>query len=121
MLIAFLVAPFVVPIAALMFPDAGFSPLLAYAIALFMSTALFRILRQLELDRLWIVVAAGCAIGLATVFVFAFLAPGPAGVFLGQFGLVRVAFALSGAVAGAIFWLIARPDRNVAAGSTLSY
>ena len=111
-LIAFLVAPFVVPIAALIFPDMGFSPLLAYAIALFMSIALFRILRELELNGLWTVVAAGCAIGLATVFVVAMLADDPARVLLGQFGLVSVVFALSGAAAGAIFWLIARPDRR---------
>ena len=87
MLIAFLVAPFVVPIAALMFPDAGFSPLLTYAIALFMSIALFRILRQLELDRFWIVLAAGCAIGFSTVLVTAILAPEPTG---GLFGTIRI-------------------------------
>jgi hypothetical protein len=120
MLIAFSLAPFVVPIAALIFPDAGFNPLLAYAIALFISITLFRVLRKLELDRFWMVVAAGCAVGLATVLVFAILAPDPAGVLLGQFGLVSVVFALSGAVAGAIFWLIARPDRNVPANSTPS-
>ena len=75
MLIAFLVAPFVVPIAALIFPYLDFNPLLAYAIALFMSITLFRILRELELNGFWIIVVAGCAIGLATVLVFAILSP----------------------------------------------
>lgn len=118
MLVALLIAPLAVPmIVGLIFgsvvPGTEFSPLLAYPVALIVSVAAFRILRELTLTGLWTAVVAGGVIGLATILCFAILATDPSNVVSSQSGfLVSSIFALSGGIVGALFWLIARPDRQ---------
>lgn len=115
LLVAALASPMIVGlIFAPVIPGTEFSPFLTYPVTLIISVAVFRIMRELNLTKLWIVVVAGCAIGLATLLIFAILSTNPSNTLVAQYGFASVVFVLSGAVVGAIFWLIARPDRHVA-------
>jgi len=112
-LIAALAAPVIVGLAfAPAIPGTDFSPFLVYPVTLIFSVAVFRILGELKLTTLWITMVAGCAVGVTTLFVFAILSADPSRALVEQYGLVGATFALSGAAVGAIFWLIARPDRQ---------
>lgn len=115
--IAFLVSPLAIPVlTALIFAPAmsgvGFNSLIAYPVALLLSVPLFRILRESKLTGFWILTISGGGIGLATLLVMTMLSTDLSSSFAGQSRLLVLSvFALSGAISGAIFWLIARPDR----------
>jgi len=82
--------------------------LIAYPITLVIGMPLYRILLKLEMTEFWIAPGLGCGIALALCLVLALLAGGlPA--------FVVLLSTLSGAAIGAIFWLIARPDRQMQA------
>lgn len=117
-LVAFLAAPVALPvIVALVYmpfiPGMRFEPFFAYPIALLMSVPLFRILRELRLTGFWTAAVAGCAIGLATSLVLSIMGIELSSALAEQpRSLILLVFTLSGSVLGAIFWLIARPDRQ---------
>jgi hypothetical protein len=131
--VAFLVAPLGAPITVLLLfvlgslPDpavilgpaftmviymVGFSLIVAYPITLVLGVPLYRILRKHEMTEFWVAPGVGCGSALAIGLVVALLGGNPPAVFV-------LLSALCGAAVGAIFWLIARPDRdrNVASSS----
>lgn len=124
--IAFLVAPLAIPmLVTLTFvplvPSVGFNSLIAYPIALLLSVPPFRILCESKLTGFWAMTTTGAAVGLATFFVLAMLSGGLLSALAEQSRfLILAIFGLSGAVAGTIFWAIARPDRDVVPSSSPS-
>jgi hypothetical protein len=132
--VAFLVAPLAAPVIVGVLglaesPDFVFqSPdVLAVILAMTWSAAcvitllfglpLFLILRRLRWTSFWIASVAGCLVPFVALIIILFspalfAEPWPASAV--------VLVALCGAAVGSLLWLIARPDRNVAASSSPS-
>jgi len=133
--LAFLVAPLAAPLLLLPWLSASgdlslgwivtttsIGAFLSYAGTLIVAIPLYRQLRSRGLVRIWIACASGSVIGGLVWLLFSVLFP----LSLGQ-GLEGVRFALTdprsltgvfwpgaalGMVVGALFWLIARPDKQ---------
>jgi hypothetical protein len=139
-IIAFIVAPLWVPLAAggvayissfdpypvpIFWTMVGLlgSALAAYVGEIALGLPVFLFLRSQGMSRLWIMALSGCVIGAAsgvlywTSIVFYFSA-GDIGalqkLFNGNDNLIQMSLApsLLGAIVGATFWLVARPDKR---------
>jgi hypothetical protein len=130
--IAFLVAPFVVPLIVAVYVSAGgpqdSAAAIAVAVSAFVSyfgafifgVPTYLVLRSQQLTAFWIAPVAGFIAGVMMLFVFFALlglslgnwgsGPGPADPSLSSIAL-KVTGPL-GALVGTILWLIARPDRR---------